>query len=106
MTKRSNVGRRKGFMDLYLHTKSACSTRYGHTLSEEEFVLMGEMVRRREGVMVLKQSGSRSIWLLTLPFGQVYVVYNRELSLPCTVLEKYMVDGMVRDAHSSYEEAA
>ena len=97
MTRRRDPrGTRKGFMDLYIHTRATIRDRYNVDLTEEGFAQMGEMIRRREAKLVLKQTRSRSIFKLEMPFGTVFAVYNKELSQVCTVLEPYMVEQQVR----------
>lgn len=89
-------GSRKGFMDLYIHTRDAIRTRCQHELTEAEFRDMGKRIRNKEAQFVLKQSGSRVIYRLQTPYGVIYPVYNKNLSEVCTVLEEYMVEQQLR----------
>ena len=111
MTRSRLRGKRKGTGDLFIHTRNAVQSRLGHTLTEGEFAQMGELIRARRGELVLKQSNSRSIWRIQMPFGEVLAAYDKNLSQVCTVLEPYMVEQQLRahlpaDHDTDYPHAA
>jgi hypothetical protein len=83
-------GKRKGFKELYAHTKMRMQERYNVELTEEKYRQMCASIKHgRDNVRFLtRQTATRSVFIVDMLDMHVVAVYNRKASLVCTVLPK------------------
>lgn len=81
---------KKSLKELFLHTQSRLGLRLGHLLSQAEYDEMGQMIRKGQAELLERQSGSRSLYRLTLGEHSLVVAYNRELGGVATYLDEWM----------------
>lgn len=86
--------KRKGFKELFKHTKMRMLERYNIDLTEEQYRQMTAAIKHNRDYahFKMRQTITRSVWIVDMLGIRIVAVYNRKASLVCTVLPADMAD--------------